>query len=252
LTNLVDLTHPWSVYTWPFIDSPAPTVTDQTRLSRNGVWMRIYTTSMHVGTHIDAPCHFASGKGDMASVPLDQLCHEGVIVDVSDKCGGDWDVLYPEHVEDKVDVREGDILIVHYGWHHYFHGEREPNEEKYFCYGPGPSPEFIRWVVKKKLRWFGQDTYSGDHPMNITPLKRDRPELIKKFEQKVGRSLTDVFPEKDFDIAHMTLFANNILIAENIGGDIDKVLNRRCTIGAFPWRLVEGDASICRMVAFVD
>lgn len=252
LTKLVDLTHPWSVYNWPFIDAPSPTVTDLTRIPRNGVLMRQYTTVMHVGTHIDAPLHFASGKADMASVPLDQLYHEGVIVDVSDKCGGEWDLLYPEHVEDKVDVKEGDILIIHYGWHHYFYGEREPNEEKYFCYGPGPSPEFIRWVLRKKVSWFGQDTYSADHPMNVMPLKRDRPELIKEFEKKVGRKLEDVFPEEDFDIAHTHLFVNGILIAENVGGDIDEVLNKRCMIGAFPWRLVEGDASICRIIAFVD
>jgi len=252
LKQMVDLTHPWSVYTWPFMDAPAPEFTDLLRMSRDGVMMRVYRTSMHVGTHIDAPSHFASGKGDMASVPLDQLLHEGVIVDVSDTCGGEWDLLYPEHVKDKVDVKEGDILIVHYGWHHYFFGEREPNEEKYFCYAPGPSPEFIRWMLTKKLRWFGQDTYSAEHPMNDIPMKHNRPDMIPEFEKRVGKKLGDVFPEEDSDIAHRKLLVNGTLIAENIGGDIDKVLNKRCTIGAFPWRLVGGDASICRVVAFLD
>jgi len=46
LTKLVDLKHPWSVNSWPFIDAPTPTVTDYWRIPRNGVWMRIYNTSM--------------------------------------------------------------------------------------------------------------------------------------------------------------------------------------------------------------
>jgi kynurenine formamidase len=30
------------------------------------------------------------------------------------------------------------------------------------------------------------------------------------------------------------------------------VLNRRCQIGAFPWKFVGGEASICRIVAFIE
>ncbi len=34
-------------------------------------------------------------------------------------------------------------------------------------------------------------------------------------------------------------------------GDIDLLLNRRAVIGAFPWRLVDGESCICRILAFV-
>jgi kynurenine formamidase len=30
------------------------------------------------------------------------------------------------------------------------------------------------------------------------------------------------------------------------------VLNRRCVTGAFPWNFVGGDASICRIIAFLE
>ncbi|MFQ5913436.1 MAG: cyclase family protein [Nitrospinota bacterium] len=67
----------------------------------------------------------------MAGVPLDQLYHGGAIVDVSDVVGG-WDLLLPEHVETKIKVREGDILIVHCGWRDFYSGEvrmRKPCSE---------------------------------------------------------------------------------------------------------------------------
>lgn len=51
---------------------------------------------------------------------------------------------------------------------------------------------------------------------------------------------------------HKLLFAHGIIHAENVGGDIDKVLNRRTIIGAFPWKFVGGDGSICRIVTFLE
>jgi kynurenine formamidase len=251
LTTLVDLSHPWRVDLWPFLGVPSPTISDLARVPAQRVLMRQVTTSMHIGTHIDAPLHFAPGAGDMASLPLDTLCHEGVIVDVSDKLK-EWDILYPEHITSKVDVKEGDILIVHYGWHHFYYGEREPNEERYFCYSPGPDREFAEWALKKKLRWFGVDSGSADHPMSVTPLRRMRPDLVKKFEAKFGKKVDDVFPEEDLDVIHTTLFPHRMVAAENVGGEIDRVLNRRCTVGAFPWKLVGGDGCICRIVAFLE
>lgn len=48
------------------------------------------------------------------------------------------------------------------------------------------------------------------------------------------------------------MFPFGIIHAECIGGDIDLLLNQRVTIGFFPWRFVDGEASIGRCVAFVD
>jgi kynurenine formamidase len=39
-----------------------------------------------------------------------------------------------------------------------------------------------------------------------------------------------------------------IIHAECIGGDIDLMVNRRATIGFFPWRFVDGESSIGRCV----
>jgi kynurenine formamidase len=64
--------------------------------------------------------------------------------------------------------------------------------------------------------------------------------------------MEEIFPRKDFFFMHRIPFAARIPHVENIGGDIDQVLNRRCRIGAFPWKFKGGEASICRVVAFLD
>ena len=39
---------------------------------------------------------------------------------------------------------------------------------------------------------------------------------------------------------------------ENVGGELDKVTGRRVTFAAFPWRWINGDGCIVRLVAIVD
>ena len=48
------------------------------------------------------------------------------------------------------------------------------------------------------------------------------------------------------------MFNDGIIHAECLGGDIDLLLNQRAVIGCFPWRLVDGESCISRIVAFVD
>jgi arylformamidase len=48
------------------------------------------------------------------------------------------------------------------------------------------------------------------------------------------------------------VFSYHIPPAECVGGDIDLLMNRRATIGFFPWRFVDGESSIGRCVAMVD
>jgi len=49
---------------------------------------------------------------------------------------------------------------------------------------------------------------------------------------------------------HLKMFPMGIVHAENIGGDIDKLNNKRTWIGLFPWRAIELESCISRIVAF--
>jgi kynurenine formamidase len=54
------------------------------------------------------------GRDDIASIPLTQLYGDGVIVDISDEVG-EFNIIKPEHITKKIEVRTGDILIYHTG-----------------------------------------------------------------------------------------------------------------------------------------
>ena len=221
-------------------------------------------TALHAGTHIDGAMHGGDVKGDMASYPLDQLVGKGVVVDISDQVD-DWSVITPAMIEAApVKVEEGDILILHTGYHRYYEGRPQQDLERYFCLHPGGSIELLEWMLARKISWFGIDCGSGDHPMN-TSIRRMRPDLAKRFAAEVGMSCEAYFGEYQYthklsgrkarnDIFPFHIYAMNegLIHAENVGGDIELVLNQRCVIGAFPWRYDGLEACPCRIICFLD
>jgi kynurenine formamidase len=248
--KLVDLTHPFSIHTPGWVGYPSPKLSYFQRHATHGIVSQWLELPLHSGTHFDGQMHIVSGGADIASIPLTQLCREGVIVDVSDVVE-DFSVLKPHHITDKMEVRKGDILIYHTGYHRHFNGGSEEDEERYFLRHPGGDREFAEWLVEMELAWTGFDCGSGDHPMN-TSIRYKRPDATRQYEELTGGSVNDVFPEDDLFVMHRVPFRAGIMHVENMGGDLDQVLNRRCMIGAFPIPIEGGEASPCRVVAFVD
>jgi len=72
------------------------------------------------------------------------------------------------------------------------------------------------------------------------------------FQKKYGKGLTEIFSDDKYQLMHLEMFPHSIIHAECVGGDIDLLLNRRVKIGCFPWRFVDGESSIARIVAFVE
>ena len=85
-----------------------------------------------------------------------------------------------------------------------------------------------------------------------TVLRKIRPDLAEEAEKKLGKPLDKIFPNKDYQIMHTLLFPHDIVHAENLGGDIEKLSNKRTTIGCFPWKFQGGESAFCRIVAFVE
>jgi kynurenine formamidase len=101
-----------------------------------------------------------------------------------------------------------------------------------------------------QFAWTGFDCASGDHPMN-TSIRYKRADAARHYERQMGTTVEEVFPIDDIFVMHKVPFRAGVCHVENIGGDIDEVLNRRCLIGAFPIPIDGGEASPCRVVAFV-
>lgn len=246
--KLIDLSQPIGVLTPPWPTYEPFSMKFFKRLSSEGANGQIITTSNHVGTHMDGELHFVTHGRDIASIPLEDLYGTAAVVDLSNIVE-DYDIYTSKMVTDRVDIRQGDILIIHTGYHHYSWDQPTADEVKYLCKHPGPDLEFADWCIKMKLKWIGVDCGSADHPMN-TIIRKWRPELAKEAEKKLGRPLEEIFPTEKYQFMHIKLFPHGIIHAENLGGNIDYLLNKRTIVGAFPWKFVGGESCICRIVAF--
>ena len=252
--KLIDLTIPLGVGTPPWPTYEPLQLKYFKRLSSNGANGQVLTHSNHLGTHLDGEIHFHTPGKDIAQLELDYLVNEGVIVDLSD-CVGDYDVYTSKMIEDKVEVHDGDILILHTGYHHFGWDMPTANEVRYMVQHPGPDREMAEWMKKKKIKWFGVDCGSGDHPMNTIVrdwAPRQARVADKVFRKKFGKPMAEVFDDTKYQLMHIELFPHGIIHAECIGGEIDLVLNKRLTIGFFPWRFVDGESCIGRCVAMVE
>ncbi len=253
--KLIELTVPLGVQTPPWPTYEPLQVKYFKRLAPNGANGQIVTHSNHLGTHLDGEIHFYTPGKDIAALDLNNfLVGPGVVVDLSD-AAGDYDIYTSEMVEERVEVREGDILIIHTGYHRYGWDQPCADEVRYMVKHPGPDREFAEWAKRKKLKWIGVDCGSADHPMNTiirTWMPRQAAEADAHFRQKYGQPLAERFTDDKYQLMHIEMFPYHIIHAECVGGDIDLVLNERVTIGCFPWRFVEGESCISRIVAFVE
>ncbi len=250
----IDLTIPLGIGTPPWPTYEPLQVKYFKRLAPHGANGQLLTHSNHIGTHLDGEIHFYTPGKDIAELDMDFLVNEGAIVDLSD-IAGDYDVYTSKMIEDRVKVKEGDILIIHTGYHHFGWDQDTADEIRYMVKHPGPDREFVKWAIAKKLRWIGVDCGSADHPMN-TIIRNWMPRQTKEaeyvFQKKFGQSLEEFYDDSKYQMMHIEMFPHGIIHAECLGGDIDLLLNQRATIGFFPWRFVDGEASIGRCVAFVD
>ncbi|NPV56441.1 MAG: cyclase family protein [Anaerolineae bacterium] len=252
--KLIDLTIPLGVATpaWPTYEPLQ--IKYFKRLAPNGANGQLITHSNHLGTHLDGEIHFYTPGKDIASLTLDYLVNEAAIVDLSDVCG-DYDIYTSKMIEERVEVKEGDILIIHTGYHHFGWDQPTADEIRYMACHPGPDREFVDWAIAKKLKWLAVDCGSADHPMNTILRQwqaRQAKQAEKVFKKKFGKGLDEVFDDSKYQQMHIALFPKGIIHAECFGGDIDLLLNRRVKVGFFPWRFVDGEASIGRAVAFVE
>jgi len=257
-----DLSQPLNqeVFFWPYY--PPFEVKYIKRKIEHGVNAQYIQTSNHMGTHLDAPRHFVTNGMTIDQIPMDWLYGPGVIVDLTDEMD-ELAVYTPEMIESRVEVREGDRLILHTGWHRYAQFGEEADEERYVFRHPGAHPDMVPWLLEKEIHIWGVDCISTDHPMDL-PIGRflgqgtfnHWKKVRKQAEEKFGGAaeLDRLFPEEDYQLTHNRLFPHNCMHVENMGGDISapELQNRRLTIGIFPWKFKDGEAAFCRAVAFVE
>jgi len=263
-----DLTQALSIYTPPYPGEMPLQVQYFKRLTGSfiggsGANGQMIEWSNNTGTHLVGPTAFHSGMRAISDIPLEDICGEGVIVDISDEVS-DYSLYTPEMIEKRVTVKAGDILVINTGYHKY--GYDQPDVKNPNCQGgienkefgttvrhPGPGPGFFEWAINKKLKVIGVDCGCAEHPMN-TNIRYMHANEFEKAEAKLkkthGKSWDEIFPpEKYHELTHKIMPKAGLLLAEQLGGQINELKNKRAWIMIHPIPFCEVESSWSRVVA---
>jgi kynurenine formamidase len=177
--EIVDLTAPLSEST-PILQLPPPFANTRSfeleeisRYDERGpawYWNDIHTGE-HVGTHFDAPVHWASGKDgiDVSQVPARQLVAPGVVIDMSAEAAADPDFLLEvDHIRTweaaNGPLPDGGWLLFRTGW-----DERSADAEGFLNanetgpHTPGISVECATWLAEQSpILGLGVETVGTD------------------------------------------------------------------------------------------
>ena len=126
--KMYDLSQPLNeqVSFWPYY--PPFEVKYIKRKAEHGVNAQYIQTSNHMGTHLDAPRHFVTNGMTIDEIPVEWLCGPGVIVDLTDEMD-ELAIYTPKMIEDRVEVKKGDLLYLHTGWEKHAQFGSEADEE---------------------------------------------------------------------------------------------------------------------------
>jgi kynurenine formamidase len=205
----------------------------------------VIKTKFHASTHMDAPLHVLEGGTTVDEIPLSSCYGEGVIVDM--RYLKKWDIIGKKDLDNaKPSIKKGDFVVINTGWHKYF-----PKYGYIFMnHFPGFYTEAADWFVEHEIKAVAFDGAAVDHPCAHAPLSKCAPWLKDEYMKETGKDPDKLFPI--YEPCHLALAQNNIPAIEIVGGHIDEVTGKRCTLACFPIRYQGGEASLVRLVAIVD
>jgi kynurenine formamidase len=214
----VELSHEWGSHTPVYPGLPDIVIFRRATHATNGVMSQQIRTTMHNGTHVNAPLHLVQGGQGIGEVPLDRFFGTGPVLGIPK---GEWELIEPSDLEHAGEVRPGDMVMINTGWHHQYSDSIE-----YFGHGPGLSAAAAEWLVERKVKLVGIDTATFDHPM-ATSLAGHRGGPIIKELPRQYRAKTGHDPEQDhaeWNAAHVRrCLQAGIPTIENVGGEVDSV-----------------------------
>ncbi|GFR20882.1 DUF4817 domain-containing protein [Trichonephila clavata] len=195
-----------------------------------GYWLQIeeYFSGVHVGTHMDAPCHFAKGRWSVDQIPISHLIAPAAVVDITKKAEEDRDALV--QVEDFENWEivtgqslDGTIVLIRSGW-----GKRWNDREAFTgttgndttkLHFPGISEEAAQWLVdNRNVYGVGSETLSLDNG-----------------------------PSQEL-MAHRIILDKNVFGLENVA-NVDMLPIYGATLYVLPMKIGNGSGAPARIIA---
>jgi len=171
--HVVDLSHTLSP-AFPFIPIQNKTfpfrITPIATLAKDGVYANRWELTEHVGTHLDAPCHFAPGGAAVDEIPVASLIAPLAVLNIAARASNDPDASL--ELEDLLtwERRNGRLperaaLFMNSGW-----GARAQDARRFVnldadgtLHFPGFSERLIEFLVSRRaISGVGVDSLSID------------------------------------------------------------------------------------------
>ncbi|GAB2643207.1 cyclase family protein [Gordonia jinhuaensis] len=180
--EVVDLTTPLSSQT-PALRLPEPFVNlidfsleEVSAYNEPGPFWRHNNihTGEHIGTHLDAPVHWISGRDgdDVSQIPPRRLIGGAAVLDMTAAVAENPDYLLT--VDDVTEwesvhgtLSQGQWLLLRTGWEIHGHSEKAfLNADETGSHTPGVSPECAEWLaVNREITGLGVETVGVDAGM---------------------------------------------------------------------------------------
>lgn len=167
----------------------------------------------HVGTHIEVPAHYLKGGKDVTEIPIEHLVGEAVVLDFVGKKVNE--AITREDLK-KYDhlIREGDIVFIKTG---YDRNYRTPKAHD----RPYLTKEAVEWLIEKEIHCLGIDC--------------------------TGIELRG----QDYQVAHCTLFENDIPLIEYVA-NLNDLRKERFFAFILPWKVKGLEACPVRIIAIEE
>ncbi|GIM88375.1 cyclase family protein [Paractinoplanes toevensis] len=167
----LDLTHPLTTTIPPFSPGEEPTRRTVATIEDDGYYMQEWRLIEHIGTHVDAPCHFAKGGRTSVELRPSELIVPAVVIDIAARAARDADTVVTVDDIRAHERRHGRIpddaaVLMYSGW-----GAKIGNAPAYrgvdaagTLHFPGFGVDACEWLLRKRrIRSLGVDTLSIDH-----------------------------------------------------------------------------------------
>jgi kynurenine formamidase len=150
IMKYIDLTHRFDRNTpvSPFDEKPIFNHT-KTRETDSYSDTQIITT-MHIGTHIDAPSHMIDSPQNIADFDIHQFIGDVVVLDFV----GQKEIVLREADQNK--IKENTIVLIYTGM------DKIIGTKEYYFVHPQVSLAFANYLVEKKVKLLGLDFFSPD------------------------------------------------------------------------------------------
>lgn len=150
MRKFIDLSHEISDATPTYPGDPEVRLAQVASVSADGMSDYKVVSTMHVGTHIDAPAHMIAEGAKLTDFPLSRFQGVGVVVDARGH-----EEIGPELL-DGLDIHPGNVILVWTDW------SKKYRTDAYYKAWPVLTSEFAHALANKGVSIVGMDTPSPD------------------------------------------------------------------------------------------